>query len=79
MLLQNAYKHHQTYDRKTDEHRSKIDTGGGLEASWELSLKQGASKTSFLTILAPFWDPLWDQFGVILSIMFFDVFVEVAF
>ena len=25
------------------------------------------SKTSFLTILAPFWDPLWDQFGVILG------------
>ena len=46
---------------------SKIDPGGALEASWETPLKQGASKTSFLTILAPFWDPplgpLWAHFG----------------
>ena len=49
---------------------SKIDPGGGLEASWELSLKQGASKTSFLMILAPFEDPLWDQLGVIWGIIF---------
>ena len=49
---------------------SKIDHGGGLEASWEPPLKQDASKTSFLTILAPFWDPLWDQFGLILGIVF---------
>ena len=49
---------------------SKNDPGGGLEASWEPPLKQDASKTSVLTILAPFWDPLWDQFGVILGIIF---------
>ena len=49
---------------------SKIDPGGGLEATWEPPLKQVASKTSFLMILASFWDPLWDQFGVILGIIF---------
>ena len=52
---------------------SKIDPGGGLEATWEPPLKQGASKTSLLTSLAPIWDPLWDQFGLILGIIFFDV------
>ena len=50
---------------------SKIDPQGGLEASWEPPLKQGASKTSFLTILAPLWDLLWDHVGVILGIIFF--------
>ena len=55
---------------KWSQNLSKIDPGGGLEATWEPSLKQGASKTSLLTILAPFWDPLWDQFGVILGIIF---------
>ena len=77
VLLQNAYKNHQKDVRKTDENGpkmvpnlSKIDPGGGLEASWEPPLKQDASKTSFLTILAPFWDPLWDQFGLILGIIF---------
>ena len=55
---------------KWSQNLSKIDPGGGLEATWEPPLKQGASKTSFLTILAPFWDPLWDQFGVILGIIF---------
>ena len=49
---------------------SKIDPGGGLEATWEPPLKQGASKTSFYIILAPFWDPLWDQFGLMLGTMF---------
>ena len=48
---------------------SKIDPGGGLEATWEPPLKQGASKTSFLAMLAPFWDPLWDQFGPMLGII----------
>ena len=81
VLLQNAYKNHQTYVRKTDENGpkmvpnlSKVDPGGGLEASWEPPLKQDASKTSFLTILAPFWDPLWDQFGLILGIIFWMFF-----
>ena len=55
---------------KWSQNLSKIDPGGALEATWEPPLKQGASKTSFLTILAPFWDPLWDQFGVILGIIF---------
>ena len=49
---------------------SKIDSGRGLEATWEPPLKQGASKASCLMILAPFWDPLWDQFGFILTICF---------
>ena len=57
---------------------SKIDPGGALEASWEPPLKQGASKISFLTILAPFWESLWDQFGVTLGIIFF-LFFEMAF
>ena len=45
---------------------SKIDPGGALEATWEPPLKQGASKTSFFMILAPFWD----QFGLKLGIIF---------
>ena len=63
---------------KWSQNLSKIDPGGALEATWEPPLKQGASKTSFLTILAPFWDPLWDQFGVILGI-FFVVFLKGLF
>ena len=63
---------------KWSQNLSKIDPGGGLEASWEPPLKQDASKTSLLTILAPFWDPLWDQFGVILGIIFKMIF-EMAF
>ena len=55
---------------KWSQNLSKIDPGGGLEATWEPPLKQGASKTSFLMILASFWDPLWDQFGLILGIIF---------
>ena len=55
---------------KWSQHLSQIDPGGALEASWEPPLKQGASKTSFFMILAPFWDPLWDQFGVTLGIIF---------
>ena len=55
---------------KWSQNLSKIDPGGALEATWEPPLKQGASKTSFLMILAPFWDPLWDQFGVIVGIIF---------
>ena len=73
----NASKQHQKYDRKLmkmvqkwSQNLSKIDPGGALEATWEPPLKQGASKTSFLTILAPFWDPLWDQFGLMLGIIF---------
>ena len=79
--LQHAAKEcmqqNQTYNKqltkmvpKWSQNLSKIDPGGGLEATWEPPLKQGASKTSFLMILAPFWDPLWDQFGLILGIMF---------
>ena len=64
---------------KWSQNLSKIDPGGGLEASWEPPLKQGASKTSFLMILAPFWDPLWDHFGLILGIIFFAAFFEVPF
>ena len=64
---------------KWSQHLSKIDPGGGLEATWEPPLKQGASKTSCLMILAPFWDPLWDQFGVMLGIIFVDVFLKWLF
>ena len=64
---------------KWSQNLSKIDPGGGLEATWEPPLKQGASKTSFLMILAPFWDPhlgpVWAHCGH----HFFDVFSEVAF
>ena len=38
---------------------SKIDLGGVLEATWEPPLCRGDPKTSFLMILAPFWDPIW--------------------
>ena len=86
ILLQNACKHHQTYVRTTDEHGPKMvpkplqnRSWRGLEASWEPPLKQDASKTSFLTILAPFWDPLWDQFGFILGIMFLMFFLKWPF
>ena len=55
---------------KWSQNLSKIDPGGALEATWEPPLKQGASKTSLLIILAPNWDPLWDQFGLMLGIIF---------
>ena len=66
---------------KWSQNPSKIDPGGALEATWEPPLKQGASKTSCLMILAPMWDPLWDQCGFMLGIMCFNVvvFFEVAF
>ena len=73
ILLKNACKNHQTYVRKNGDiskNLSKIDPGRGLEATWEPPLKQGASKTSLLTILAPIRDPLWEQFGLILGIIF---------
>ena len=63
---------------KWSQNLSKIDPEEGLEASWEPPLKQGASKTSFLMILAPFWDPLRDHVGFMLGI-FFDVFFNVTF
>ena len=59
---------------KWSQNLSKIDPGGALEATWEPPLTQDASKTSFLMIWAPFWNPLWDQFGIILDmilLMFF--------
>ena len=58
---------------------STIDPGGGLEATWEPPLKQGASKSSFLTILAPIWEPLWNQFGLILGIIVVYVFLKWLF
>ena len=39
---------------KWSQNLSKIDPGGGLEATWEPPLKQGASKTSFLMSLSAF-------------------------
>ena len=56
--------------RKLSQDTSQIDLEGALEAAWEPPLKQGASKISFLTMLASFWEPLWDQFGVIWGIIF---------
>ena len=47
---------------KWSQNLSKIDPGGALEASWEPPLKQGASKTSSLTILAPPLVPVWAHF-----------------
>ena len=83
MLLTNACKNPWKYVRKTDENDPKWvpkplqnRSWRGLEASWEPSLKQGASKTSFLTILAPFWDPLWDHLWVILGIVFLMFFCQ---
>ena len=55
---------------KWSQNLSEIDPGGGLEATWKPPLKQGASKSSCLMMFAPFWDPLWDQFGLILGITF---------
>ena len=81
MLLKNACKNHQhasgklqKWSQKWSQNVSKIDPEGALEATWEPSLKQGASKTSLLMILAPFWDPLWDHFGFILGIIFLTFF-----
>ena len=67
---ENASTHCEKMFPKWFQNLSKIDPGGGLEATWEPPLKQGAFKTSLFMILAPFWDPLWDQFGFILGIMF---------
>ena len=64
---------------KWSEHLSRIDPGGALEATREPPLKQGASKTSFLMIWAPCWDPLWNQFGLILGHHFYDVFWKCLF
>ena len=64
---------------KWSQNLSKIDPGGALEATWEPPLKQGASKTSFLTILAPFLGPplgpSWGHSGH----HFFDVFLKWLF
>ena len=64
---------------KWSQNLSKIDPGGGLEATWEPPLKQGASKTSlfynFGSILGPPLGPFWGHFGH----MFFLCFFEVAF
>ena len=56
--------------RKSSQNTSKIDLEGGLEAAREPPLCGGDPKTSFWTILAPLWDPLWNQFGVVLGIFF---------
>ena len=55
---------------------SKIDPGGALEATWEPPLKQGASKTSLLTIWAPFWDPHLKPVGGHLGHHCFNVFMQ---
>ena len=47
--------------RKSSQNTSKIDLEGGLEAAREPPLCRGDPKTSFLTILAPLWDPIWGQ------------------
>ena len=60
---------------KCSQNLSEIDPGGALEATWEPPLKQGASKTSFLMSLAPFWDRIWEQFGLFLGIILLDSFV----
>ena len=54
--------------RKSSQNTSKIDLEAGLEAAWEPPLSGGDPKTSFLTILPPFWNSLfgslWPHFGL---------------
>ena len=57
----------------------KIDAREALEATWGPCWKPGASKTSILTVSAPFWDPLRDHVAVILGCHFFDVFLRWSF
>ena len=84
MLLQNACKNHKMAEQLTkmvptwSQNLSKIEPGGALEATWEPPLKQGASKTSCLTILAPFWNPFGTSLGSF-WVSFFDVFLTWLF
>ena len=55
---------------KWSQNLSQIDPGGALDATWEPPLKQGALRTSRLMILSPIWDPIWDQFGLSVGIIF---------
>ena len=57
---------------KWSQNLSKIDPGGGLEATWEPPLKQDASKTSFFTDFGSILGPPY-QFGFILVIIFWVV------
>ena len=77
MLLQNACKHHQKDVRKTDEHGPKMvpkplqnrswrGSGGHLGATLETRCFQDLIFDDFCSNLGP----LWDQFGLILGIMF---------
>ena len=63
---------------KWSQNLSKIELGGGLEATWEPPLCRGDPKTSFLTILAPLWDPIWGpvlaRFGHPFLVFFWYVF-----
>ena len=43
--------------------------------SWEPPSQQGAPKTSFLAILAPFWDPIWGPVLAHFGHRFFCVFL----
>ena len=97
MLLKNACRNHEQSVQKTVENGPKmlpkplrnleIDPGGGLEATWEPPLCRGDPKTSFLMILAPFWDLIfgsfwssvfwcfcWGPFGPYFWVLFGDVF-----
>ena len=61
---------------KSSQNSSKIDLEGGLEAAREPPLCRGDPKTSFLTILAPLWDPIWGPVLVHFGhhvLMFFDM------
>ena len=48
---------------KWSQNLSKIDPGGGLEASWEPPLKQGASNDDFDSILGRSLGTVWVHFG----------------
>ena len=59
---------------KQSQNLSEINPGGALEATWEPPLKQGASKTSFLMMLVPYWDPPLEPLGSHVGHHFLNVF-----
>ena len=86
MLLQNTYKNHETYVRKTDEHGPKMvpkplqnrswrGSSGHLGATLETRCSQDLIFHDFGSILGPPWGPVWAHFGH----HFFDVFLKWLF
>ena len=86
VLLQNAYKNHQKYVRKTDENGPKMvpkplqnrswrGSGGLLGATLETRCFQDLIFDDFGSILGPPLGPVWAHFGH----HFFDVFLKCLF